>query len=234
MNEAEAFAKFLSRLRANDEAAAKRFVDLYSPVILQAVGRRLAKCGLTRVLDPEDIAQQVFAQFFARVLQQRKLASSQQLIKLLVTMTVAVLRDEQRHAHTLRRSSGKQATENVSLEGIVSPGDDPSHEFEIDEEINQIHKLLSEEEWALAWARASGNTWPQIATAFGQTPDALRRKLSRARARIRDNRSRKSSPEAPPHAESADCYGPFPWPARRPLLEGLPSLPPSPIPPVNT
>jgi hypothetical protein len=201
MSEAEAFAEFRSRLRANDQATWKRFVDLYSPIILQAVGRQLFKEGLTRVLDREDIAQQVFLQFFARVLPKVHLPSSQNLIRMLVTLTSDVIRDEKRHAHTLRRGSAQQATEDLPLEAVPSPGAEPSHDLEIEEEIDQIHKLLSAEEWALAWARASGKTWPQLATACGQTADGLRMKLARAAARIRDNRGRKDSPEMPPHPQ---------------------------------
>ena len=196
MNEADFFADFLSRLRAHDEAAAKQLVDLCGPVIFQVVGRRLFKARLSSTLDPEDIVQKVYAKFFAQIDRKCNLASVQELIKVLVTMTVHVLQDEHRHADARRRSSGQPTDEHASLEATVSSEHEPGYDLEIEEEINRIHKLLSPEEWNLVWAWACGPTWKEIAAACGGSPDALRKQFARVMTRIRDNPSPESSTEA--------------------------------------
>jgi RNA polymerase sigma factor (sigma-70 family) len=173
------FAVFMVRLRTHDDAAAKQFVSVYEPVILRVVGHRLNRLRLSRELDPEDILQQVFVKFFAKVRDGIELASSKDLLKLLVTMTNAQIIDERRKAHAIRRSSGEHATQHSHLEDIVSPGQLPNDHLIEQEQLELIHKLMSEEEWNLAMARASGLSWDELAMRFGKSAEALRKQLSR-------------------------------------------------------
>jgi DNA-directed RNA polymerase specialized sigma24 family protein len=173
MSEANSFADFLAGLRAKDDAVTKRFVQVYSPIILGVIDRRLSQLGLSSVLDPEDIVQEVFARFFAQAVQQSDLASWDDLVRLLTTMTLNVLRSEYRRAHRIRRGGGKQAKVPADLEAILALGGEPSGDLQIEDEIEQIKKLLSEQEWNLAWARASGKTWEEIAAESGQKADTL-------------------------------------------------------------
>jgi RNA polymerase sigma factor (sigma-70 family) len=173
------FAVFMVRLRAGDDVAAKQFVSVYEPVILRVIGHRLPRLGLSRELDPEDILQQVFIKFFAKVRDGIELASSKDLLKLLVTMTNAKIIDEKRKAHAIRRSSGEHAIQYSHLEDIVCPGQLPNDHLIEQEQLDLIHKLMSEEEWNLAIARASGLSWDKLAMRFGKSPEALRKQLSR-------------------------------------------------------
>src|SRR5437588_7499869 len=97
------FPVFMVRLRAHDDAAAKQFVSVYGPIILRVVGHRLTRLGLSRELDPEDILQQVFIKIFAKMHNGIELASSKDLLKLLIAMTNAQIIDEQRKAQAVRR-----------------------------------------------------------------------------------------------------------------------------------
>jgi hypothetical protein len=198
MDKVESIGAFFSRLLAHDEAAAQKLVDLYQPMLLDVAGRALPKRGLRRLLDPEDITQRVFQNFFTRVVPRRKVASWQELAKLLVAMTVNLVRDEWRHAHARRRTSGPPAQDESPLEARVDPGDDVGHELEIDEEVNRIHNLLSEQDWKLAWAWASGMTWPQLAAQVGENAGALRMRFTRVLASVRGQVDLDNSAEAPP------------------------------------
>ena len=115
------FADFLALLRTCDNAAANQFVAVCEPVILQAIGRRLRRLRLSRRLDPVDVVQQVFAKFFAKLSKGIELASLKDLLKLLVTMTNAVIIDEWRKAHAIRRTNAEHTTQYAAPEDIASP-----------------------------------------------------------------------------------------------------------------
>jgi RNA polymerase sigma factor (sigma-70 family) len=183
------FAVFMVRLQAHDDAAAKQFVEVYGPVILRVVGHRLTRLGLSRELDPEDILQQVLIKIFAKVHSGIELASSKDLLKLLVAMTNAQIIDEQRKAQAVRRSSGERAIQHSHLEDIVCPGELPNDHLVEQEQLELIHKLMSEEEWNLAMARASGLSWHELAMRFGKSAEALRKQLSRTLDRFRHDLS---------------------------------------------
>src|SRR5262249_36055952 len=99
MDEKNLFADFLARLRAHDQTAADQLVEVYGPVILRVVGRRLAQLGLSRDLDPEDIAQGILVKLFAELTKRFELDSFEDVMKLLTTMTRHEITDAYRHAH---------------------------------------------------------------------------------------------------------------------------------------
>jgi RNA polymerase sigma factor (sigma-70 family) len=185
MNEAIFSAEFLARLRAHEEAAAEQFVEVYGPVILQSIGDRLPRLGLSSVLDPEDIAQMVFRKFFAKLSGQIELASERDLVQLLGKMTRDQIRDEWRHAHAQRRGSGQHPAELSHPEEILSSGHEPNHDIIEQEELEQIHQHMTQEEWDLTLAWIYGKPWEELAKEFGQSADALRMKLTRALHRVR-------------------------------------------------
>jgi DNA-directed RNA polymerase specialized sigma24 family protein len=61
------------------------------------------------------------------------------------------------------------------------------HELSEEEELEQLHQLMSEEEWNLALARLSGLGWAELAKRFGKSADALRMQLSRILRRLRQH-----------------------------------------------
>ena len=178
------FADFLARLRTRERAASNQFVAISEPVILRTIGRRLMRHNLSRQLDPADIAQQVHSRFFAKPSKWIELASMQDLLNLLVTMTNAVIIDEWRKAHAIRRTSGEHTIQYAHLEDIPSPGPLADSHLIEQEQLELIHKLMSEEEWNLAMARVSGFDWQQLARRFGKNAVALRRKFCRLCHRI--------------------------------------------------
>jgi len=185
VDDPQLFAEFLAGLRAHDEAAAKQLVAVYGPVLRRVVGHRLDRLGLSREIDPEDILQAVWGKFFAKVYKGIELASSNDFLKLLISMTNAQIIDEERKAHAVRRSRGEHKTVRSHLEEIVSPGPRPENHLLEQEQLELIHRLMSEEEWNLAIARGSGLGWDQLAIRFGNSAGALRMKLSRILKRIK-------------------------------------------------
>ena len=73
----------LARLRAHEVAAVEQFVHAYEPVLLGFVGRRLWRSGVG--FDGADIAQEVFAKFFAKLGRDLEFAPSEdELVKVLL------------------------------------------------------------------------------------------------------------------------------------------------------
>jgi hypothetical protein len=106
---------------------------------------------------------------------------------LLITITINVVRSYKRKARVLRHGGGMTRRESVALDTIEYFDNNPVHQVEVVEEVNRIRSLLSEEEWNLAWDRASGKSWQQIGEEHGRSPEALRKELGRARARLEQN-----------------------------------------------
>ncbi len=185
MNGADSFHNFLFQLRSEDKAATQRLMNVCSPIILRIARPRLHQAGLSRLLDPEDIAQEVFGRFFRRVVGKREMASWEELTQLLITIAINVIRDEQRRADRLRRGSGEPVKELRHPEAISSSDHERSYDMEIEEELKEIQKLMSGEEWNLVWARILGTPWSRMAKDFGQSPNALRMRFMRLLARVK-------------------------------------------------
>src|SRR5260370_24280913 len=67
---------------------------------------------------------------------------------------------------------------------IVSTGPNPSDVVAKQELLNEFRTRFSPEEWQLAELRASGHTWPEIASVVGGNSDAARIRLHRAIDRV--------------------------------------------------
>ena len=135
MDKADSFADFLSRLRAHGEEAARSLLAVYEPAIFHLIRHRLSSTGLSGQLDPEDICQEVWAKFFGHAVPQIHITSPLHLSRLLVAMSINIMRDHLRHAKTQRYGLGQHAKEDV-LDFIPS-GEDPAHHLEIEEEIKE-------------------------------------------------------------------------------------------------
>src|SRR4051794_2364784 len=98
------FLELLRRVRAGDAEASAELVRRYEPAIRVAVHVRLNDPGLRRLLDSVDICQSVLGNFFVRASAgEFELQSSEQLLKLLVTMARNRLTD-----HALRHQAARR------------------------------------------------------------------------------------------------------------------------------
>ena len=185
MTDEQSAGDLLRRLRAGDGAAAVEFVRRYEPEIRRAVRVRLTDPRLRRVLDSLDVCQSVLGNFFIRVAAgQLELDKPENLLRLLVTMAKNKVLDYARRQQAACRDQRRVAADDAGLDLIADPAPGPSQVVIGRELLEQVRRELTDDERELADQRALGRDWPEIATARGATPDALRKKLTRALDRV--------------------------------------------------
>jgi RNA polymerase sigma-70 factor (ECF subfamily) len=186
MSEDLAFQDLIRRVRGGEETAAAELVRTYEPEIRRAVRIRLTDPRLGRLLDSMDICQSVLANFFVRVAAgQFDLEQPEQLLKLLVTMARNKLRDQARKQHAGRRDNRRLETSRQEpLEKVADGQPSPSEVVAGQELLQEVRRLLSDEERYLADQRARGRPWTDIAAELGQPAEALRKRLARAVDRV--------------------------------------------------
>lgn len=175
------FRELIARVRAGDQAAAAELVRQFEPEVRRYIRLRLTDPALHRVFDSTDICQSVLANFFVRVAGgQFDLEEPSQLTRLLVTMARNKLVDYARRTSTSLSLEDLSAGQNAPLD----PGPSPSAILMHEELLDKIRALLTEEERWLAEQRALGRSWIDLAASGTDSPDALRKKLSRALDRV--------------------------------------------------
>jgi len=187
MSEEDAFRDLIRRVRAGEQSAATELVRQYEPEIRRAIRLRLTDPRLNRVLDSMDICQSVMANFFVRVhAGQFDLERPDQLLRLLVTMARNRLLDQARRQQAGRRdgrrvdAGGDERLANVADAGVGTPSQIISER----ELVQAVRGQMTDEERVLAEHRAQGKDWAEIAKEVGSTPEAVRKKLSRAMDRV--------------------------------------------------
>lgn len=187
MSEEAAFHDLMRRVRAGEPEAATELVRQYEPEIRRAVRLRLTDPRLHRLVDSMDICQSVLANFFVRVhAGQFELDRPEQLLRLLVTMARNRLLDQARKQHARRRDARRiDAGADERLANLADAGaGTPSRILAGKELLQAVRSQLTDEERELAERRALGKDWAEIAKELGSTPEALRKRLSRALDRV--------------------------------------------------
>lgn len=179
----ETFADLMTRVRAGDDRAAADLVRRYEPEVRREVRFLLRDPFLRRAFDSMDICQSVMGSFFLRAaLGEYDLGKPEDLIRLLVSMTRNKVVDATRRQRAQRRDH-RRATSLEAVE-LQSATPTPSQIVEGRELLAAFRQRLSDEERQLADLRAAGREWADIAREVGGTPDARRKQLTRAVARV--------------------------------------------------
>jgi RNA polymerase sigma-70 factor (ECF subfamily) len=185
MTDENQFRELIRRVRAGDANAASELVRSYEPAIRRAARIRLVDARLGRVLDSMDICQSVLASFFVRAaLGQYELDKPEQLLKLLATMARNKLADHARQEQAGRRDNRRIEAGTAEDRQIAAAGSTPSQRVAAKEILQEVHNRLTADERTLADQRALGREWADIAAEVGGTPEALRKRLSRAIDRV--------------------------------------------------
>lgn len=175
------FEDVIRRVRAGDEAAATELVERYQPAIRRAVRIRLSNSTLRSAAESADICQSVFFSFFVRAaLGEYELQTPEQLLKLLVSMARNKLTDLVRRQHRQRRDVRRMEARDVERFDPVAADATPSRLVSAKELLDKVRQGLTAEGRQLADERASGRTWTEMAQDHGETPDALRKRLTRS------------------------------------------------------
>ena len=187
MSEEDEFRALIARVRAGEQQAATELVRRYEPEIRRAIRLRLTDPRLNRVLDSMDVCQSVMANFFVRVhAGQFEIDRPDQLLRLLVTMARNRLLDQARRQQAGRRDGRRiEAGSEDRLDNLAdSDVGTPSQIVSEKELMHAVRLQMTDEERTLAEHRAQGRDWAEIAKEIGSTPEAVRKKLSRAMDRV--------------------------------------------------
>ena len=170
----------LRRAAEGDEEAASQLVSAYEPEIRRFVRFRLTSPSVRRLIDSVDISQSVLAKFFV-IVQERDLAidTESQLCRLLRTMAGNKIRDHVRRQHAARRD-GRRTTGDTELTNRPDVRKSPSETVAERELYDMLLARLSPTDRQLVQMRIDGAPWQDLASHFGLSPEAARKRVTRA------------------------------------------------------
>jgi RNA polymerase sigma-70 factor (ECF subfamily) len=180
-----AFEDLVGRVRRGDAAAAEVLVRRYEPQVRRVIRLRLGHSPLRRHLDSADVCQSVLASFFVRAaLGQYDLDSPAGLVRLLTAMARNKLADQARRRQGVPRDpvEGRAGAGDLAKAADNQPG--PSRIVAGRDLLEAVRARLQDDERLLAERRAEGRAWADIAAEMGGSPEALRKRLERALARV--------------------------------------------------
>ena len=186
MAEETTFEELMRRVRAGDGAAAEQLVRRYEPTIRRVVRVRLVDARLQRLFDSMDICQSVFGSFFIHAaLGDYDLATPEQLLGLLVTMSRKKVVDQSRRAGAARRDY-RRTKEAAAGQEKHWAADDPSPSRQVagQELLEEFRRRLTDAERQIADRRSAGLNWQEVAAELGGNPEALRKQLARGVERV--------------------------------------------------
>jgi RNA polymerase sigma-70 factor (ECF subfamily) len=178
------FQELITRIRSGDGDAAAELVRRYEPTIRRVVRLRLTDPRLRRAFDSMDVCQSVLGSFFVRAaLGQFDLGNPDRVLKLLAQMARNKVSDRMRRERADRRDLGRVEADAEAAD-LASGAASPSRQVAGQELLVEVRKRLSADERALADLRFQGLEWAEIARERGESPEALRKRLSRGLGRV--------------------------------------------------
>lgn len=188
------FQELMTKVKQGDADAARQLIDHFEPEIRREIRIRLTDPRLRRVVDSMDICQSVMGNFFIHaVLGQMDVSHPNQLFRLLTTMATNKIIDRHRGETVRRESVRRRAILDYESGRQYDSRGEPvektppiESELENEERILRVINLLTDEEKQIAAYRRDGVTWDEISKRLGSSSESLRKKLSRACARVLD------------------------------------------------
>ena len=175
------FLDLLKGVRLGDEDASRELVCLYESEVRRFIRYRLHSPRLRRFLDSVDVCQSVFAKFFARISQgEFDLQDPKQLKQLLLKMANNRLLDHYRKMVSKRRGGGASNVTGQSVDWVADESASPTDELENRELVDLVRGRLSTDEQLLLDQWMQGEDWLAIATRVGASPEAVRKRFTRA------------------------------------------------------
>jgi RNA polymerase sigma-70 factor (ECF subfamily) len=186
LTDSEKFREMIGRVRLGDQQAATDLVRQLEPELRRAVRVRLGDPRLRRVADSVDVCQSVLANFFVRVrLGEFDLDHADDLVRLLLVMARNKVQDRLRRQQALKRDQRRvESQPQGDLDGLIGDAQEPGRIVAARDLLDEVRKLMTEEERLLADRRALGLGWSEIAAQVGGQPDALRKKFNKALDRV--------------------------------------------------
>ncbi len=171
-------SSLIARVRSGDQEAVAELVRDYEPYVRRAIRIQLRDPRLRSTLDTADICQSVLASFFAR------LAPGAIRPRPAGTPGRALGPNGPHQGGHTRAAGGDYPTGSPRAgcahpppSAVLASGPDPSQLAAGRDLLEQFQMRLKADELALSDRRAEGQSWAEIASELGSTPEALRKKL---------------------------------------------------------
>jgi len=185
MDDSEDFARLIRRIRAGDAEAAEELVKSYESDLRIIARVKLNDPRLRRLVDSMDICQSIFGNFFVRAYTgQFEIETPEQLMNLLATMIRNKVTDHARR-HTARLRNIERIA-GTPVDELPLLDHQPSAESVVAarEITHEVRRRLTIDELAVVDRRMNDLGWDEIAAELGGSPDALRKKMTRAMNRV--------------------------------------------------
>lgn len=177
----ESFPDLMAKVRNRDQAAAAELVRRYEPAVRRVVRIRLGDDRLQRYFDSMDVCQSVLGSFFVRAaLGEYELQTADQLMKLLAKIARNKVASQVRKERADRRDHRRVASGDDPASGLAGVDATPSRVLEGKELLAACWERLTPEERSIADLRGAGVEWGEIARRLGDSPEAVRKRFSRA------------------------------------------------------
>jgi RNA polymerase sigma-70 factor (ECF subfamily) len=186
---------FLQQLQAGDDAAMQKLFERYSQRLVQLAGKNIHP-ALVKRFDGEDVVQSVFRTFFRRQdAGQLKIEHSQQLWRLLATITLCKTRSHARR-HTAEKRNAQAEQPQASHFEFLDHEPAPDDALALWEEIDVVLEGLPERTGEILTARLEGKHKSEIARELNLSRQTIHRILNLLEQRL-DERFQRFSPENP-------------------------------------
>lgn len=183
----DSFVALIGRVRNRDQEAAAELVRRYEPAVRRIVRVRLGDNRLRQYFDTMDICQSILGSFFVRMaLGQYELETADELLKLLAAIARNKVTSHIRKERAERRDYRRVIP--VDDVGALSADADPSPSkiLEAKDLLTACMQRFTPEERLIAEMRSAGTEWAEIAVHVGGTPEAIRKRFSRAIEQVAD------------------------------------------------
>lgn len=177
----------LAAIRAGDESAAGAFIRRYEPLVRDVLRVRGVIRWLQSQMESQDLAQSVFIQVIEAIrgegVQSRDEAGLEAYLK---TVGRNRLRDHIRRLKAARRDRQRTLAGNAeALAQVAEAAPSPARVAEVREEVARVEGCADAADLEVIRARVEGADWQELAAERATTPEALRKRIERVRARIR-------------------------------------------------
>jgi RNA polymerase sigma factor (sigma-70 family) len=175
------FQTLIERIRARDSEAIGEFVRRYEPHIRRYARVRARDPQLRRLLDSEDICQQVLISLCRRLVEgQYRLDSHEQLLGLLRDMAHnKYVNEARRHRRLIRNIEQAKGGPPEELD-LATPTPGPLDQLIARDLLNEVLRRLTPERRRVVDLREQGRDWPEVAAELGGTAESQRKSHERA------------------------------------------------------
>ena len=172
----------LQRVNQGDQEAAAELVHRFEPEVQRFVHFRLTDPRLRLLMDSLDICQSAFARFFVWLAEGKaKFETPHQLLAALRTIAQNRLCTHRRAQIAQRRGGQCYRIEDSRAVAEASAGaSDPAEAVEASDLYDRIRDRLEPEDRELVDQRLAGAEWSRLTGRFGPSPDAVRKRFTRA------------------------------------------------------